>query len=243
MEIFRNCTKRRRAHPDATLLRAVMLERDGPARGNTRKLRVAEHFLAVEHDGQPIAAHRDLERVPLSDVAVGVALGGHAGADRRRHLVVGAIAVHFAGSDRPAPDVDLRLARPAKVDAGVRVRHVEADLLAVGVLLVETARQDDRHVRVDVRRGLDSPLDFQHEVAELALRVQRLVTGRFAFGVVVDHAVDDLPVTVVTGRDLPAREVLAVEEGHEPILRNGRAAARTAATGMAASFALISALV
>ena len=43
-----------------------------------------------------------------------------------------------------------------------------------------------------------------------------------ALGVVVDDAVDDLPVAVVAGRDLPAGEVLPVEERREAgLLRGG----------------------
>ena len=111
---------------------------------------------------------------------------------------------------------------PAQVDARIGVGHGQADLLAVGVLLVDAVRQDDRHVRVHVRRRLDAPIDPEDEVAELLLGPERLVAGGFALGVVVDDAVDDFPVAVVAGGDLPAREVLAVEERREAVLRRRR---------------------
>ena len=51
----------------------------------------------------------------------------------------------------------------------------------------------------------------------LALAPERLVALGLAPGVVVDHAVDDLPVPVVALGDFPAGEVLAVEERHEAL--------------------------
>ncbi len=95
----------------------MVLEGDRPSRGNAGQLRVRDHLDAVQHHGQPIAAHRDLEGVPLADVVVRIAPRCRARAHLRRHRGVRAIAVHLAGSTRPAPDVHLGLARPAQEDA------------------------------------------------------------------------------------------------------------------------------
>ena len=83
---------------------------------------------------------RDLERVPLADVAVGQLLRRHARAHLGRHLVVDAVAVDLARADRPAPDVDLRLGLAAQVDAGVRVGHGHQHRLAVRVAASECRR-------------------------------------------------------------------------------------------------------
>src|SRR5262249_17976320 len=100
-----------RPGPHAVLLLAVMLQRERAALRHAGQLRLRDDLLAVEHDREPRAAHRDLERVPLADVVVGVALRRDAGAHGGGHRAIGPVAVHFARSDRPAPDVDLRLAR------------------------------------------------------------------------------------------------------------------------------------
>ena len=69
--------------------------------------------------------------------------------------------------------------------------------------------QDVGDVRVDVRRFLDPPVDMQLEVAEFAFQPEALVALGLALGVVVDHAVHDLPVAAIPLGHLPAGEVLA----------------------------------
>ena len=73
---------------------------------------------------------------------------------------------------------------------------------------------------------------LQDEVAVLLLADQRFLFALgLAPGVVVDHAVDDLPVAVVPLGDVPAGEVLAVEQGDEALrLRSSPAAASEAAS-------------
>src|SRR5262249_58628181 len=120
------------------------------------------------------------------------------------------------GADRPAPDVHLVPAGAAEVDAGVGVRQGQAQLLAPGVAGVRAVGQDVRDARVDVGRLLDAPVHAQDEVAELALGPQALVAPGLAPGVVVDDAVDDLPVPAVALGHLPAAQVLPVEQARGP---------------------------
>ena len=84
---------------------------------------------------------------------------------------------------------------------------------------MSAVRQDVGDVRVGVRRLLDAPIDPKDEVAKGLFGPEALVAGGLALGVVVDDAVDHLPVPAVAGRHLPAGQVLAVEEGHEPLGR------------------------
>ena len=49
--------------------------------GHSGELRVLNDGLAIEHDGEALALHRDLEGVPFADGFVGVHLGRHADAD------------------------------------------------------------------------------------------------------------------------------------------------------------------
>src|SRR5262249_19855478 len=120
------------------------------------------------------------------------------------------------GADRPAPDVHLVPAGAAEVDAGVGVRQGQAQLLAPGVAGVRAVGQDVQDARVDVGSLLDAPVHAQDEVAELPLGPQALGAPGLAPGVVVDDAVDDLPVPAVPLGPLPAAQVLAVEQGREP---------------------------
>ena len=106
----------------------------------------------------------------------------------------------------------------AEVDPRVAVGELELDLLAVDVPRVGAVGEDVGDVRVLVRRLLDPPVELQDEVAELLLADQVLVAGGLAPGVVVDHAVEDLPVAVVPLGDDPLRKVLAVEERTESLL-------------------------
>src|SRR5215467_6134784 len=51
----------RRSGPHAVLFLSVMLERDRAALWHAGQLRLRDDLLAVEHDREPRAAHRDLE--------------------------------------------------------------------------------------------------------------------------------------------------------------------------------------
>src|SRR5207253_3058748 len=83
---------------------------DRPARGDARKLGVFDDGFAIELDRKAVALHGDEHAVPLAYRRVGIHLGRDAGADFGRHLLIHAVAVDFAGADRPAPEVDLALA-------------------------------------------------------------------------------------------------------------------------------------
>src|SRR5206468_6312905 len=63
----------------------------------------------------------------------------------------------------------------------------------------------------------DPPVNAEHEVAELLLGPEALVSGGLAAGVDVDYPAHDLPMAIVAGRDLPAGEVAAVEERDEAV--------------------------
>src|SRR5215471_9980724 len=74
-------------------------------------------------------------------------------------------------------------------------------------------RQYDRHILV-LKSGLElqPPIDTQHKIAKGLVRPQALVPLGLAACVIVEDAVDDLPMAVVSFRYLPAGEVSAVEE-------------------------------
>jgi len=52
----------------------------------------------------------------------------------------------------------------------------------------------------------------QDEIAILAVAPERLVPLSFALGIVVDDAIDDLPVSVIADWRFPTKKVLPVEE-------------------------------
>src|SRR5436190_1160262 len=85
--------------------------------------------------------------------------------------------------------------------------------MTVRPLLVRPVRLDLLDPRVHEPRflGLEPPVQPQHEVLETLVRPQALFRYfRLAAGVVVNDAIDHLPVSVVAGRDLPASQVLAI---------------------------------
>ena len=199
------------------VLRAVMLEGEAAPLGEVGDRGARDDGHAVQDDRDRLTPRRDLEMVPLAHRPVSLVPGGDGGAEVGRGVAAGPHGVHLARADGPAPDVDLVIAVAAEEDAGVGVGQRELQFFAVDVLRVRAVGQDVRDVLVDERRLLEPPVQPQHEVAVLPLGPQVLVARGFAAGVVVDHAVDDLPVPVVAVGHLPAGEVLAVEQGDEAL--------------------------
>src|SRR5437016_712633 len=93
-----------------------------------------------------------------------------------------------------APDVDLEPSITAQEDAGIRIRQRHSHLLAMNVACVGAIRQDVGYILVEEGRLFEPPIHMQDEIAILALAPERLVTPSFALGIVVDDAIDDLPV-------------------------------------------------
>src|SRR5688572_30621199 len=98
---------------------AVMLQADRPFRRDAGNRRVFDDLLPVEHDVDLLADERDLERVPLADVAIGVHLRRGGGTQRRRQALIAADAPQLAGTCRPAPDIHLRPAAEQDSRVGV----------------------------------------------------------------------------------------------------------------------------
>src|SRR5262249_60684246 len=115
---------------------AVLLERDRSFCGPAWELGVADSLFAVELHPETVAFHRDLEGVPLAARAIHLLLRRDAGTNLGRHLLIRAIAVHFARADRPHPDIHLGLWFAAKIDTRIDILDLNADLLAVVVQLV-----------------------------------------------------------------------------------------------------------
>ena len=113
--------------------------------------------------------------VPLADGFVGLGAGRGGGAQLGRRFGIHADAVELARADRPAPDVGLEPAVAAQIDAGIRIRQREFQLLAVDVLGVRAVGQDVGNVLVDERRFLEPPIDLEDEVAILDLAPEGLV--------------------------------------------------------------------
>ena len=84
-------------------------------------------------------------------------------------------------------------------------------------------RQNKRDILVDEWCLLDSPIQLQDEVAIFAVAPERFVTLRLAAGIVIDDAIDDLPVAVVSRGHFPAAKVVAVEERDKSVGHSRRA--------------------
>src|SRR5438270_899918 len=82
----------------------------------------------------------------------------------------------------------------------------------MNVPCVGAIRQDIGNILVEVGRLFEPPIYVQDEIAILAVAPERLVTRSFALGIVVDDSINDLPMSVIAGRNSPAEEVLAIEE-------------------------------
>src|SRR5207244_13311466 len=80
-----------------------------------------------------------------------------------------------------------------------------------GIPRVGPVREDIVDVGVGIRRFFDSPVHLQDEVPELLLAEEALFAFGFALSIVVDNAVDDLPVPVVSLRYFPISKIAAVE--------------------------------
>ena len=163
-----------------------------------------------------LALDGDLEVVPLADRACRPASAGVTAA-RSSGGVFGSVRMPYISPEPIGQHQMLTWWLPdaAEVDAGIGVGQGQLQLLAVDVPGVGAVGQDVGDVRVDVRRFLEPPVDVQLEVAELAVQPEALVPLGLALGVVVDHAVDHLPVAAIALGHLPAGEVLAVEERRE----------------------------
>ena len=79
---------------------SVMLQRDPPASGDARQLSVVHDRLAIQHDGQTVAQHRDDEAVPLADRFVRANLRRDRFANGGRQRLINAVAAHFAGAEK-----------------------------------------------------------------------------------------------------------------------------------------------
>ena len=161
---------------------------------------------------------------------VGLESRCHARADLPRQLLVVADAVNFPGADRPAPDVQLILRHAAEVDPRIGVRHRVGQVLAIRTLHGAAVGEDIRYV-VEARRLLDAPVETELEVAVFLLGPEILVTRGFRLGIVVDHALEHFPMSVVALRNDPPAEVLSVEKGLEALRRRVRGRERQAGKG------------
>src|SRR5439155_25253806 len=116
----------------------------------------------------------------LADRLVRTLLETDGFADLGRQRLVDAITANLAGTDRSAPDVDLRLVVAAQIDAAV-AGVIEFFHLRSFVSI----RVNDRTLGLLRLRG-ETPIADHHEVAELFLGPQvPVVSGRGSFGFAV----------------------------------------------------------
>ena len=108
---------------------------------------------------------------------------------------------------------------PESASGSASRSSLPADVPGMGAV-----RQNVGNVLVDEGRLLEPPIKLQDEVAVFALAPERLVALRFAAGVIIDDAIDDLPVAVVALGHFPAGQVLAVEKGNKALGRGRRTA-------------------
>jgi hypothetical protein len=206
--------------PRAVLDRAVVLEADRAALREAREHRVLDDRVAVEEDAHAVAAKGDFHFVPFADVLVAVHARRRGGTNRLRLRGVAADAPQLARTSWPAPQVHLMLRPPAQKDARVRVGEAHRHGLAVGPKLFGPVRQQDAAVLVGVRRILESPFEPEHEVAIGFLRPQMLLASGLALRVVVDDAVDHLPMAAVALGHLESGQVAPVEDQYEAVRRS-----------------------
>lgn len=145
-------------------LAAVMLEDDGAAVGEAGEFCFGDDGLAIEDDGDFLAANGDFEAVPFAHWFVGLQTRGRGGAGGSRLVAIHAHAIHFAGASRPAPDVHLVFGGAAKVNAGVGIGQRELEFFAGDVFGVAAVRQDVRYVRIRVRSLFNAPIEFENKV-------------------------------------------------------------------------------
>src|SRR5689334_22223803 len=98
---------------------AVIFQSDGGASGQIWRPGVLNHRLSIQHNREPIAAHRDDESIPFAERLVGLFPWCCSGTNGRRLVRIGAIAPNFAGTNGPAPDVRLSRANTSQADSGV----------------------------------------------------------------------------------------------------------------------------
>ena len=98
--------EKRRA-PFAVLAIAMMLQRDRSTLGNAGKSGFFQHQPIVQPHRQPVSHEDDVECIPFPDRPVRPDTRGNPGANLRGERRIGAVSPHLAGTDGPAPDVDL----------------------------------------------------------------------------------------------------------------------------------------
>ena len=206
-----------RAGPFAVALGAVMLEDDRPAIGEVGQIRFVDHGFAVEHDRDGFSARGNLEFVPFADRFIGLSARGDGGAHFSGDFWVHADAIHFAGANRPAPNIHLVAGGAADVNAGIGVGQGEFEFLAFHVFGVGAVGQDVGNVWIDVRRVLDAPFEAEDVVAVFLVAGEAFFAFGFTFGIVIDDPVEDFPVAVIAFGNFPSGEVATVEERNEAV--------------------------
>src|SRR5688572_1983719 len=106
----------------------MVLKPNRAAGGNAGDMRVVDDFVIVEHDGDMVADERDLHRVPLADVLVGVPAGCRGCPRFWWQTLVAANAPELSGAGRPAPEI--HLGATAEQDSGVRIGKFDDNRLA-----------------------------------------------------------------------------------------------------------------
>ena len=86
-----------------------MLQDDRSLVGNSRQFRLFQNELIVQQHSDFITDQDDDKSVPLSDRVIRVDPRCHARPDLWRRVLVIPQAIDFAGTDRPAPEIQLRL--------------------------------------------------------------------------------------------------------------------------------------
>ena len=143
-------------------------------------------------------------------------------------LRIHADAVHLARPDRPAPDVHLKEPVAAEKDTRIRVRQRQLHLLAVDVPGMRAVRQDIGDILVDEGASLSRQSSCKTKSRVFAVAPERLVALGLAAGVVVDDAVDDLPVAVVPLGHFPPGRSLPLKSDTNPSGTRWRASPGTA---------------
>jgi hypothetical protein len=225
--------------PFSVLAITVMLQRNWPLSRDAGQLSVVEDQLPVERDRQAVPLHDDMESVPLTNRPVRLDLWRDPGVDLGRKRRVGTIAPYLARTNRPAPDVHLRLVPAAEKDPRIGVRDLDQHFPAGIVLLVCPIWENNPGGAVDVGTLLNPPVHQQLEVAVASCGPQVPVAPSLMW-VTVDDSLDHLPIPVLGLLDLPAIQVDSVEQRYEAFrhelarFRNGPRLADGRPDGLAA---------
>ncbi len=107
------------------------------------------------------------------------------------------------------------LATASQENSRVGIWYRQFDWLPLSIQRLGPIGKDLSDSRIRVRRFLDPPIDDQLKILVLAIRPERFIAGRFAFGVIIENLFNYLPMTIITFRYFPILQIDTGEQRHK----------------------------